>query len=254
MFRLLILLLALMLLPACSMAEAPAPLTFTDDLTGVYTWPEGSSEAEASYVYRYTYPQIAGDSELALTINEVFRYEADDAVGFECPMNASAHDPALGQMEVIIAYEIVHLSDEFLSVRVDKQVTVGETASSVVKGYSFMLTGVEAGTVTSLPYLLGVIDPEDTDEWYLDRQTAKADACARDLVWMRIEQDMKAEGSPIYEDMTFEEFEWGFYPEEDFYLDAEGNFVFFLQEGMIAPVEDGQFFYAIPLDELLDEI
>lgn len=252
MYRLMILLLALTLLPMVCLAEPP--ITFTDDLTGVYTWPEGASEEDATYVYRYTYPRVAGESELALTINQVFQYEADDALGFECPMNASAHDPALGQMEVLISYEIVHLSEEFLSVRVDKQVTLGETVSNVVKGYSFMLTGVEAGTVTSLPYMLGVIAPEETDEWYLDRQTAKADACARDLVWMRIEQDMKAEGSPIYEDMTFEEFEWGFYPEEDFYLDAEGNFVFFLQEGMIAPVEAGQFFYIIPLDELLDEI
>lgn len=252
MYRLMILLLALTLLPMVCLAEPP--ITFTDDLTGVYTWPEGASVEEASYVYRYTYPRVAGESELALTINQVFQYEADDALGFECPMNASAHDPALGQMEVLISYEIVHLSEEFLSVRVDKQVTLGETVSNVVKGYSFMLTGMEAGTVTSLPYMLGVIAPEETDEWYLDRQTAKADACARGLVWMRIEQDMKADGSPIYEDMTFEEFEWGFYPEEDFYLDAEGNFVFFLQEGMIAPVEAGQFFYTIPLDELLDEI
>lgn len=252
MFRMLILLLVLTLLPISGMAEAP--LAFTDDLTGVYTWPEGSSEEDASYVYRYAYPHLAGDSEVALTINQVFQYEADDALGFECPMNASAHDPALGQMEVMIRYEIVHLSSDFLSVRVDKQVSLGGTVSNVVKGYSFMLTGVEAGTVTSLPYMLGVIAPEETDEWYLDRQTAKTDACARDLVWMAIQQDMKAEGSPIYEDLTFEEFEWGFYPEEDFYLDREGNFVFFLQEGMIAPVEDGQFFYTITLDELLDEI
>lgn len=252
MFRMMILLLALTLLPVIGTAEAP--LTFTDDLSGVYTWPEGSAESDASYVYRYAYPQVAGDSELAMTINEVFRYEADDALGFECPMNGSAHPAEEGQMQVSLTYEIVHLSDAFLSVRVDKQVTLGETVSNVVKGYSFMLTGVEAGTVTSLPYMLGVIAPEETDEWYLDRQTAKADACARDLVWMRIEKDMRKEGSVIYEDMTFEEFEWGFYPEEDFYLDAEGNFVFFLQEGMIAPVEAGQFFYTITLDELLDEI
>lgn len=252
MYRLLILLLAMTLLPMAGLAESP--IAFTDDLTGVYTWPEGASEEEASYVYRYSYPQVAGESELAMTINQVFQYEADDALGFECPMNGSAHDASLGQMEVVIRYEIAHLSEEFLSVRVDKTVTAGDTVSNIVKGYSFMLTGVEAGTVTSLPYMLGVIDPEETDEWYLDRQTAKADACARDLVWMLIQKDMRAEGSPIYEDLTFEEFEWCFYPEEDFYLDAEGNFVFFLQENMIAPAEDGQFFYTITLDELLDEI
>ena len=252
MFRLLILLLTLTLLPVCGLAEAP--LAFSDDLTGVYTWPEDSAEAEALYVYRYAYPQVAGESDLALTINQVFQYEVHDALAFECPMTGSAQTAETGRMEVEIAYEVVHLSDEFLSVRVDKTVTQGETVSRIVKGYSFMLTGVEAGTVTSLPYLLGVIAPEDTDEWYLDRQTAKADACARDLVWALIEQDMKAADSPIYEDLTFEEFEWGFYPEEDFYLDAEGNFVFFLQEGMIAPAEAGQFFYTITLDELLDEI
>ena len=50
------------------------------------------------------------------------------------------------------------------------------------------------------------------------------------------------------------EFENAFYPEEDFYLDAEGNFVFFIQEDIIAPKEAGQFFYTITLEDLLDEL
>ena len=136
----------------------------------------------------------------------------------------------------------------------DKTVTVGESVSRIVKAYTFSLTGSDAGTVTSLPYLLGTIEDGETDEWLIERQIAKTDACVRDMVWALIEQDMKKEGSPIYEDMTFEEFEWGFFPEEDFYLDEEGRFVFFVQEGMIAPYEAGQFFYTITLEDLLDEI
>lgn len=252
MFRVFLLLLTLTLLPVSGMAEAP--LTFADDLTGVYTWPEGSSEEDASYVYRYAYPQLEGDSALALAFNYVFEYEATDALGFECPMIGSSHPAEEGQMQVNIAYTITHLSDEYLSVRIDKEVAVGESLSHILKAYTFALTGKDAGTVTSLPYILGLMEQGETDEWYIDRQTAKADACARDMVWMLIEKDMKAEGSPIWEDLTFEELEWSFYPEEDFYLDEEGNFVFFLQENVIAPTEAGQFFYPLTLDELLDEI
>lgn len=252
MFRLLILFLALTLAPLAGLAEAP--LTFAEDIAGVYTWPEGSSVAEASYVYRYAYPRVEGTSTVALTINNIFLYEESDALGFECPMIGSSHPAEDGQMEVVIEYEITHLSDEYLSVRIDKTVTVGADITRTVKAFTFALTGPDAGTVTSLPYLLGVIEQGETDEWLIERQTAKADTCARDMVWALVEDAMGEEGSLIYEDLAYEEFEWGFYPEEDFYLDEEGNFVFFIQENIIAPTEAGQYFFTVSLDELLDEI
>ena len=252
MFRLLLLFLTLTMLPFAGVAEAP--VTFADDISGVYTWPEGSSQEDASYVYRYRYPQLTGDSALAMTFNNIYQYEESDALGFECPMTGSDHDPALGQMLVDIHYEIVHQSAEFLSIRINKTVQVGENVSSIVKAHTFTLTGENAGTATSLPYLLGLMDDSETDEWYIERQTAKADACAREMVWALIEQAMRDPELQIYKDLTFEEFEWGFYPEEDFYLDAEGNFVFFVQEGVIAPQAIGPFFFTISMDELLDEI
>lgn len=252
MFRVFLLLITLTLLPLSGMAEAP--LTFADDLTGVYTWPEGSSEADASYVYRYCYPQIAGESELALAFNYIFDYEASDALGFECPMIASSHPAESGQMQVDITYTITHLSEQYLSVRVDKQVAVGDEASHIIKAYNFVLTGDDPGSMTSLPYILELLEEGNTDDWYVDRQTAKADACAREMIWLLIEEDMKAEGSLIWEDLTAEELEWCFYPEEDFFLDEEGNLVFFLQEYAIAPPEAGQFFYTLTLDDMLDEI
>ena len=252
MFRFLLLMMALLCLPAAGMAEAP--LTFADDLKAVYTWPEGSTVEEAAYVYRAVYPQIAGDSALAMTINNVFQYEASDALGFECPMIGSSHDPALGQMQVTLSYEITHLSEQYLCVRVDKQVVAGDVTSHVVKAFDFGLTGEKAGTVTSLPYLLGLMKPGETDEWYVDRQTLKADTCAREMVWAEIQKAQRDAGLQLYDDLTYEEFEWCFYPEEDFYLDAEGNFVFFIQENVIAPQAAGQFFFTVSMDDMLDEI
>lgn len=251
MLRMLILLLTLTLLPLPAGAE---PLSFADDLTGQYVWPEGSSLEEASYIYQFTYPQIAGDSLLAITINNVFQYEATDALGFECPMIGSSHDPALGQMQVTLDSTVTHLSEEYLSVRIDKEVRLGDETTHTVKAFTFMLTGDSAGTVTSLPYLLGLVEASENDEWLLDRQTAKTEACARNMVWAMIEQTMAEDGSSIWSDMSFDTLEWIFYPEEDFYLDEEGRLVFFLQENTIAPTEAGEFFFPIPMDDLLDEL
>lgn len=252
MLRLLILLLTLTLVPSCVTAEAP--LTFAEEISGVYTWPEGASLEEASYVYAYRYPQLSGDTELAMTFNNVYRYEESDALGFECPITGSDHDPALGQMQVTIDYEVTHHSSNYLSVRINKTVQIGDSVSFIQKAHTFTLRGENAGTVTALPYLLGIMAEGETDEWYIERQTAKADACARDMVWALIEQAMLDPALQIYEDLTFEEFEWGFYPEEDFFLDAEGNFVFFIQEGMIAPQESGILLFKVTMEELLDEI
>ncbi len=252
MFRLLILLLTLTLLPLGGLAEAP--VTLVDDLTGVYVWPEGASEAEASYVYRFTYPQFAGDEGIAQTINNIYQYEVSYAMDFDCPMNGSSHDPAEGQMQVDVTYEVTHLSSDYLSLKIHKQLAVGESCTRVVTAHTFPLTGERTGTVISLPFLLGILDRQENDEWLIERQTAKVDDCVRELVWAQIEKAMRQEGSAIYQDMTFEEFEQYCYPEEEFYLNEEGDLVFFITEGIIAPQEVGHFFFTITMEELLDEL
>lgn len=252
MYRLLILLLTLSLLPLACTAEA-LPV-FADDLTGMYVWPQDASPEEATYVYRYCYPQLLGDSSVALLFNDVYQYLASDALAFECPMYAPDHPAELGQKQVSISYEIVHQSDTLLSIRLEKTVTVGSRVTQSVSGNTFSLTGTQAGTITSLPYLLGLVEVGETDEWLIDRQITKLDECVRELVWERIQKDMRHPDSAIYDDLTYDEFSWSFYPEQDFYLDEQGNLVFFIQQNFIAPPEAGQFFYTISVDELLDEI
>ena len=229
---------------------AMAEFVLTDDLTGVYTYPEGSTEQDALYVYRYRYPQLAGDSEAAMLLNTTYAYTAADALAFEAPMLASELTEDDPQQVVDVSYQVTCQSEEYLSFCITKTVTFGDSVTTVATGHVFSLQGDRIGTIISLPHLLGILDGTETDEWYQERQTAKATRCARELVWDALDSmDL-----PLYDDLTFEEFEAGFYPEEDFYLNKTGDPVFYLLPGSVCPPEEGEVLVTIPLDVLLDEI
>ncbi len=239
-------LLFLLFMPLLCSAE----VLFGEDQAGLYIYPEGAAEADALYVYHAVYPRIEGDHEIAELINNTYAYLLTDAFGFECPMNATSLPADGPQMKVSIVYEVTHQSDSYLSIKLIKTVEYAGDVDVMVTGHVFALQGDQAGVGTSLPYLLGILEPNETDDWYLDRQIAKADKCARELVWeMLTDMDI-----PLHDDMTFEEFEYNFYPEEDFYLNAAGDVVFYLPQGIMAPAEYGVIECVVPMETLLDEI
>lgn len=251
MKKLLLIALAMILMITTALAE-PLPLT---ELSGVYCYPKDADEASAAYVYRYAYPQVAAEDDAALTINEFYAYLVEDAFGFAVPMAVEALDPMSDvQAATNIRSEITCNNGEYLSVKVTSESLTGAAASYIVSGHTFSLTGEKAGTVTSLPYLLEILEPGETDEWLLDRQTAKADDLVRGLVWDVIQEQMADGAVDYYEDLAFEQFAACFYPEEDFYMDGEGNLIFFIQEAYIAPAASGIFYFPFSIEELMDEI
>ena len=249
---LLTLLIALLVLTAIP-ALADDAVTFTDDLTGVYLYPEDSSETDALYIYRYRYPQLAGESDLAAMFNTTYAYTAEDALAFEAPMIATEMQPGDPQKVVDISYEVTCLSEEYLSLRILKRVSVGGIDTVVISGHVIALTGAKAGQITNLPVLIGLLDADETDEWLQTRQTNKADKYAREMVWDRL-QEGNGGAFTLYDDLTYEDFEAGFYPEEDVYLSPEGDLVFFMQAGTLAPEEQGEILIRITVEELLDEM
>ena len=250
MKKILLLFLCLML----ATAACADPLPLGAELSGTAYYPAGSDEATAQYIYRYAYPTVAGEDEVSQMINEFYAYMVSDALGFAAPMAAEEAAFTGAQAYTTVTSEVTCNSDAFFSVKVINETFMGAAASSIVSGHVFARTGDKAGTVVSLPYMLDILDADETDTWLLDRQTAKADALVRTLVWDVI-QDQLADGSvAYYDDLTQETFENNFYPEEDFYLDAEGNLIFFLQEGTVAPVTEGVLYFPFTLEELLDEI
>ena len=243
--------LLMVLLCATAVAE---PLSYTMDLAGTYCYPEGCDEPDAAYIYRYAYPLMAGDDQVSLMINEFYTYMVDDALAFAVPM--AAEEVAMDgiQSYTNISSEVTCNSDDFFSVKITNESFMGAATSNVVSGHVFARSGDKAGTVVSLPYLLGILNADETDSWLLDRQTAKADTMVRTLVWDIIQEQLADGLIAYYDDLTYEVFEGNFYPEEDFYLDESGSLVFFLQEGTVAPVSEGVLYFPFTMEELLDEI
>lgn len=250
-----VLLLLALLLPAAALAEEGG-YTFSDDLTGEYIYPEGADEAAATYIYRYRYPQLAGESDVAAMFNTTYTYTAEDAIAFEAPMNAGLTDGASEPTIVTITYEVTCQTADYLSILVTKHTQrPAGSESTVISGHVFALTGSRAGEIISLPYLLGILNKESTvDTWLQDRQTAKADNCVRALVWEALEPLMAKGEIPFYDPLTEEDLAAVFYPEEDFYLDADGNPVFYLLENSVALPEAGVLTFPISLETLLDEL
>ena len=220
-FRYLLPLLLLMLLTLPALAEK---YEFADDLTGEYLYPAGSDESTATYIYRYRYPQLSGDDEIAAMFNTTYAYTADDTLAFEAPMNAGLTDGAAQATIIDVTYEVTCQTADYLSILITKHTKRPDSESTTISGHVFALTGSRAGEIISLPYLLGILTQDGkVDTWLQDRQTAKADNCVRELVWAEIERMMKSGGVPFYDGLTFEELEAAFYPEEDFYLDENGD-------------------------------
>lgn len=252
MRKFLLILLAAMLLCLPALAEE---LTFSEPLTGVYIYPEGASEEEATYLYRFSYPQIAGESDVAAIINTTYHYTADDTLGFEAPMNAGLTDGAAYPTRINVSFEITCQTADYLSVLVTKVIDRGTSQSTLITGHVFALTGDRAGEIISLPYLLGILTHADqTDTWLADRQTAKADECIREMLWETIQEQMADGAYPFFDELLYEEFEASFYPEEDFYLDENGNPIFYLQPNAIADPEAGALLYPLTLEDIFDEL
>jgi len=242
--------LALALIPALLSGTGRAePLMLAEDLADEI---RVELNDRASYVYSYRYPQADSADPSAELINSFYRYRADDAAGFEIPMNADYYrgqDPS-EDITVRITYTVTCNNDDFFSVLLRTE--QGELLTFA--GHTFSRKDIKPGSSVALPYLLGLLQSDETDTWLQDRQTAKADALVREMVWDRL-GDLTAENPEIRLPETMEEeaLDYAFFPEEDFYLDETGNPVFYLQPGF-AEGTDELLCFPISIEEILDEM
>jgi hypothetical protein len=68
-----------------------------------------------------------------------------------------------------------------------------------------------------------------------------------------VERLQETDGAELYDGLDRESLEYGFFPEEDFYLDETGNPVFYLEPGF---AKDGgePLLFPISIEEILDEM
>ena len=242
-------LLCLLLASACVCASAD-PLLLKEDLAGETRIPFREGAESPAYLYAYAYPQVDESDPSAGLINQFYEYLTTDALGFEVPMMVDFYASSGVEEDVFvrISYEITCNNDDYFAILLK---TEGNDYVTYA-GHTFSRKDIRPGSSVALPYLLGILATEETDEWLQDRQTAKADAMVRAMVWERLQEEKESIG--LYEEFTEEMLELGFYPEEDFYLDGTGNPVFYLEPGIAADPAAGLLTFPISIEEILDEI
>ena len=82
------------------------------------------------------------------------------------------------------------------------------------------------GATCMLPVLLGILDQNEKDEEIQNYQTEKVSRIIREMVWNLIEED---DNQTLADCLTEEDLAYLFFPAEDFYLDNNGDPVFYLQ-------------------------
>ena len=251
MRRFLLMLLTFLFAAASALA---APVTLAADLTGEICYPEGSTAENAAYVYRYQYPEAAVADEVGQMINDFYAYMVSDALDFGAPIAAESMENSDVQGYTNITSQVTCNNEDFFSVKVITESFQGAEIGQIWSGHTFALTGDKAGSAIALPFLLGLMDAGESDTWTQDRATSKANTFIWDLVWNIIEEQ-RADGTvAYYDDVTRESLEGLFYPEQDFYLDENGNPVFYLQAGDFAATSEGVITFPFSMDELLDEL
>ena len=140
-------------------------------------------------------------------------------------MDHAAPDALDGQAS--ISYEVAHNSSRYLSVVLSTYVLGGASETETIAADTFARDGLYAGQRLTLTQLLG-LEPEE------DEETSLAGALALELVWQLVERDSENMDRDYLDGLTKEKLSEALNPETDFYLDADGNIVFFIQSGVIS--------------------
>lgn len=245
------LILAAMIFMGCFMTPAyAAPLQLLSPLAGEVAYPEGSAVDSAKFLLTYAYPQVTPETDTDTTINAFYQELLDDLTQLTAPMmydeaSASLDDGVSAYMH--INYQIMANTDEFFSVLLTQEQFMGVAESQTLLANVFARTGDSAGGLVTLPYILGISEEDEASA------TKLVDAVYR-LVWDIIVEQMQTGTVDYFEELTEENLFAEFYPESDFYLDEQGNIVFFVQPATVANAAAGALSFPFSPDELRNEM
>ncbi len=239
-------------LPAAAAAEG---LTLLDDLAGTVYWPSGSDAGNAVYTYTYRYPQVAGDGEAESTINALYEYQVNDAMDFTIPIRGESIADPSQQARTEISYRLTANNSRFFSILFTSDTVMDGSRQVIYSAQTFSRNTRKPGNVITLPYLLGILAEDETDEWLKDRQTNRANTCVRTLIRDEIGRRARS-GLLLPGEFLDEDLEYSFYPEEDFYYDeALDAVVFFLQPYLFGQEAlSDSLLFPFTVEEILDEL
>ena len=250
MKRIIPLLLVLVFLAGSGLAD---PLVLIDDYAADISEPYDESDPSAgTFVYSCHYPHVDEDAEGGMEINAFYSELLDYELGFTMPMIQDAFEGF--DTSTVISYTVTCNNDEYFSVLIKKEEVTPDRSRTSWTGHVFSRKSGKAGYTFTLPMLLGILESTENEEWIQNYQTEKADSLIREMVWDMVEE---SRDTVDYGDLTRESLENVFFPEENFYLDKNGDPVFYIQPGDLfdeVPEGTGLLVFPIPVEDILDEL
>ena len=250
MKRFILILLALVLSVLPALAD---PLPMLEDYAEEIVIPYDESDPSAGiFSYSYRYPHVDENAEGGMEINVFFTDLLDYELGFTMPMIQDAFEGF--DSSTVITYTVTCNNDDFFSVLIRKEEKNPDIFRVSWNACVFSRKYGSPGVTYTLPKVLGILSANENEEWLQNRQTEKANALIREMVWDMIQDN--PDGLD-YGDLTEETLSYIFFPEENFYLDEDGNPVFYLQPAdVFAEVPEGTnlFTFPISLEDILDEL
>ena len=238
-----------------ALAEAPAAqtssLTESQPLTGERFFPDGADAQTAAFTLRYTLPQFTGDQPAVTSVNASFQAMANDlaqATLDDMAPSANAGDsPGLGTE---LTYRITASNADYLSVLLSSRQNMGSSEAETWSAVTYALSGVYEGQELSLSQAMGLEQAEGETA----SETTYASELVYGLVWNIIADQAAALQVDYFPELTQADLRRALNPESDFYLDADGNFVFFIQSGVLAGEVEGILTFPFSAAELLSAV
>ena len=241
----------LAVLPIGALAQG---LELAEGIRGMQVYPQGASEEQAAYLFRYEYPQFAVQSPPDEAINAYYRAICEDMGQLPIPQSVAemlemrqTGEPAY---YTAVTYQIMANTAEYLSVTLTSQQFLGYSESDRIEGNVFARDGVYAGQMVTLSQVMGM--EEEGGE--LDANASYASQLVYKLVWQIMMEQQASQQKDFFEGLAQADLEAVFSPEMDFYLDGDHNLVFFIQAGGVAGEVEGILTYPFSRAELLSAV
>lgn len=229
------------------------PLLLLDDYAAEISEPYDESDPSAgTFVYICRYPHVDEGAEGGMEINAFYMEQMDYELGFTVPMIQDAFEGY--DSSTVISYTVTCNNDDYFSVLVRKDEVNPDRTRTSWSGHVFSRKNGKAGYTFTLPMLLGILESTENEEWIQDYQTEKADSLIREMVWEMVEENS---AGVDYGDLTEESLVNVFFPEENFYLDENGDPVFYIQPcDVFDEVPEGAelLIFPISLEDIEDEL
>ena len=244
---------ALLVCMLVSVSAFAQVLEMADSISSIQTYPQGAQQEQAAYWFQYEYPQFLAHTTADQAINAYYQAVRDDLNAFlmsHVEERLALREPEEPAYYTDLAYQVTANTDSYVSVLLTSQQFLGYSQSDRIEANVFARNGVYAGQLVTLSQVMGL--EQEGDEF--DAKASYASQLVYKLVWKIMEEQKASQQKDFFEGLTPADVEAALNPETDFYMDMDGNLVFYIQAGIVSSEVEGIHTYPFSPAELLTAV